>query len=60
MAPPKGRDRLTDDKRIFLERLHVLLLAGAIAALAWAWRFEAPPPELVDDLAAAAGLRPML
>lgn len=58
MAPPKGRDRLTDDKRIFLDRLHVLLLAGAIAALAWAWRFEAPPPELVDDLAAAAGLRP--
>jgi tetratricopeptide (TPR) repeat protein len=38
--------------------LYVFLLAAAVAALAWAWQFESPPPDLMDDLAAAAGLRP--
>ena len=46
-----GRQRLVD-------RLYVLLLGAGIAALAWAWSFDAPPPDMVDDLAAAAGLRP--
>ena len=36
----------------------MLLLGAGIAALAWIWRFDAPPPDLMDDLAAAAGLRP--
>ena len=41
-----------------LDRLYVLLLGAAIAGLAWAWRFETPPPDLMEDLAAAAGIRP--
>ena len=40
------------------DRLYVLLLGAAIAALAWIWQYDTPPPDLMDDLAAAAGLRP--
>ena len=42
----------------FRDRLYVLLLGAAIAALAWVWRFETVPPDLMDSLSAAAGLRP--
>ena len=40
------------------DRLYVLLLGAVLAALAWVWGFETPPPDLMDDLAMAAGLRP--
>ena len=40
------------------DRLYVLLLGAVLAALAWIWGFETPPPDLMDDLAMAAGLRP--
>ena len=46
-----GNQRLRD-------RLYVLLLGAVLAALAWIWGFETPPPDLMDDLAMAAGLRP--
>ena len=49
---------MADGKRSFAGRLYVLLLGAAVAALAWAWRFETVPPDMMDDLAAAAGLRP--
>ena len=49
---------MTDGRQRFLDRLYVLLLGAAIAALAWFWRFDSTPPDLMDDLAAAAGLRP--
>ena len=39
-------------------RLYVLLLGTVIAMLAWAWQFETPPPDLMETLAASAGLRP--
>ena len=35
-----------------------MALGACVAALAWLWRFDAPPPDLLDDLACAAGLRP--
>ena len=38
--------------------LYLLLLGAGVAALAWFWRFETPPPSLLEDLACAAGLRP--
>ena len=44
--------------REFRDRLYSLLLGSGVAALAWAWQFDDVPPDLVDDLAAAAGLRP--
>ena len=40
------------------DRLYVLLLGAVLAALAWVWGFETPLPDLMDDLAMAAGLRP--
>ena len=40
------------------DRLYVILLGAAISALAWTWQFETPPPDLMDSLSAAAGLRP--
>ena len=40
-------------------RLYVLLLGTVIAMLAWAWQFETPPPDLMETLAASAGLRPV-
>ncbi len=49
---------MTEGKRKLRDRLYVSLLGVAIAALAFAWGYDAPPPELMDDLAAAAGLRP--
>ena len=36
----------------------MLLFGAAVAALAWAWQFETPPPDLMEPLAVAAGLRP--
>ena len=49
---------MTGGRQISLDRLYVILLCAAISALAWAWQFDSPPPELMDSLAAAAGLRP--
>ena len=40
------------------DRLYVILLGTAIVALAWTWQFESLPPDMMDSLAAAAGLRP--
>ena len=42
----------------FRNRLYVLLFGAAVVALAWAWRFETPPPDLMESLSVAAGLRP--
>ena len=42
----------------FRDRLYVFMLGAAIVVLAWIWRFESVPPDLMDALAAAAGLRP--
>ena len=39
-------------------RLYVLLFGAAVAALAWAWRFDSVPLDLMEDLAVAAGLCP--
>ena len=36
----------------------MLLFGAAIAALAWAWRYDSVPPDLMENLAVAAGLRP--
>lgn len=36
----------------------MLLFGAAIAALAWVWRYDAVPPDLMENLAVAAGLRP--
>ncbi|MBQ6137674.1 MAG: hypothetical protein IJI73_09930, partial [Kiritimatiellae bacterium] len=49
---------MTEGKRKLRDRLYVSLLGVAIAALAFVWGYDAPPPQLMDDLAAAAGLRP--
>ena len=49
---------MADGRLRFRDCLYVLLLGAAVAALAWAWQFESPPPDLADSLAAAAGLRP--
>lgn len=49
---------MADAKPRFSDRLYTVLLGAAVAALAFVWRFDAPPPDLLDDLAAAAGLRP--
>ena len=46
------------DLQRFRDRLYVILLGAAIAALAWIWRFESTPPDMMESLAAAAGLRP--
>ena len=42
----------------FRNRLYVLLFGAAVVALAWVWQFESPPPDILDDLSVAAGLRP--
>ena len=39
-------------------RLYVLLFGVAVAALAWAWQFGSVPPDLIEHLSIAAGLRP--
>ena len=49
---------MTDVRQRLFDRLYVLLLGAAIAAFAWVWQFDSTPPDLVNDLAAAAGLRP--
>ena len=49
---------MTDGKQKFRDRLYVLLLGALIVALAWLWQFETVPPDLMDSLSAAAGLRP--
>ena len=36
----------------------MLLFGAAVAALAWAWQFESVPPDLMEHLSVAAGLRP--
>ena len=36
----------------------MLLVGAAVAALAWVWQFDAVPPDMMDNVAAAAGLRP--
>ena len=54
----KGHDALAGGWQSFRNRLYVLLFGAAIAALAWAWRYDAVPPDLMENLAVAAGLRP--
>ena len=49
---------MTDGRQRLFDRRYVLFLGAAIAALAWVWQFDSTPPDLVNDLAAAAGLRP--
>ena len=49
---------MTGGWQSFRNRLYVLLFGAAIAALAWAWRYDAVPPDLMENLAVAAGLRP--
>ena len=49
---------MTGGRQIFLDRLYVILLCAVLSALAWLWQFDSPPPDLMDGLAAAAGLRP--
>ena len=39
-------------------RLYVLLFGAAVAALAWVWQFDSVPPDLMENLSIAAGLRP--
>lgn len=38
--------------------LYVPTLGATLAALSWLWRFGSVPPDMMDDLACAAGLRP--
>ena len=49
---------MTGGWQSFRNRLYVLLFGAAVATLAWAWRFDSVPPDLVEDLSIAAGLRP--
>lgn len=49
---------MTGGWQTFRNRLYVLLFGAAIAALAWAWQFDSVPPDLMEDLSIAAGLRP--
>ncbi len=45
--------------RILLGRWFTAALAGvAVALISWLWRYEWLPPELWEDVAVAAGLRP--
>lgn len=37
--------------------VYLLATGVAVALLAYVWRFETPPPDVVGDIAAAAGLR---
>ena len=47
-----------DVSRRFRDCLYVLAISAAVTALAWIWRFETVPPDMMDALASAAGLRP--
>ena len=49
---------MTGRRQIFLNRLYVLLFGAAVAALAWVWQFDTVPPDLMEHLSIAAGLRP--
>ena len=49
---------MASSRQILLNRLYVLLFGAAVAALAWVWQFDSVPPDLMEDLAIAAGLRP--
>ena len=49
---------MTGRRQIFLNRLYVLLFGAAVATLAWVWQFDSVPPDLMENLAVAAGLRP--
>lgn len=50
---------MTSRARDLLRRTAYGMLFGAgVAALSWLWRYDAPPPGMAGDLAAAAGLRP--
>ena len=40
------------------DRLYVLVICSAVAGLAAAWSFDSVPPDLMDDFAAATGIRP--
>ncbi len=40
------------------DRPYMLLVGAAVAVLAWVWQFDAVPPDMMDNVAAAAGLRP--
>jgi len=42
----------------FRNRLYVLLFGAAVVVLAWAWQFDSVPPDLMEHLSIAAGLRP--
>lgn len=42
----------------FRNRLYVLLFGAAVTALAWVWQFDSVPPDLMEHLSVAAGLRP--
>ncbi|MBQ6142175.1 MAG: tetratricopeptide repeat protein [Kiritimatiellae bacterium] len=39
-------------------RLYAALFGVAVAALSWAWQFDSVPPDLMEHLSVAAGLRP--
>ena len=45
-------------RQAFLNRLYVLLFGAAVAVLAWVWQFDSVPPDLMEHLSIAAGLRP--
>lgn len=49
---------MNDNGQVWRNRLYTLILGTAVAALAWVWRFDSPPPGLWDAFAVAAGLRP--
>ena len=49
---------MADGRQVFLNRLYVLLFGAAVAVLAWVWQFDSVPPELMENLSIAAGLRP--
>ncbi|MCR5750846.1 MAG: tetratricopeptide repeat protein [Kiritimatiellae bacterium] len=49
---------LSDGWARLRDRLYVLTLCAAVAGLAAMWSFDSVPPDLMDDFAAAAGIRP--
>ena len=49
---------MTGRRQLFLNRLYVLLFGAAVAALAWVWQYDSVPPDLMEHLSVAAGLRP--
>ena len=49
---------MTGGWQSFRNRLYVLLFGAAVATLAWVWQFDSVPPDLMEHLSIAAGLRP--